>query len=113
MSGVYGIYVNDKLVYIGSTTRSFDVRFKEHRGRMLDKDWEGQPKLYQRLREAFERGDRIQLIPLVEVERMKKKGKGISKRDLAIMELAFISCYLPECNIEGVEKPYFIPYKEN
>ena len=34
-SGVYGIYVNDELVYIGSTTRTFGVRFIEHRERMI------------------------------------------------------------------------------
>lgn len=113
MSGVYGIYIDDELVYIGSTTRTFEVRFVEHRGHMLDAGWTGQPKLYGRLRDAFKRGCRIELRPLVIVEQLKRKGKGISKRDVKVMELAFIAAFEPECNVEGIDEPYFIPYKEN
>ena len=29
-TGIYGIYIDDKLVYIGKTTTSFEQRFKEH-----------------------------------------------------------------------------------
>lgn len=113
MSGIYGIYIDDELIYIGSTTRSFEVRFKEHRGRMLDAGWTGQPLLYGRLREAFKQGRSLTLVPLVEIENLKRKGKGISKRDVHIMELALISWLQPPCNVEGVTEPYFIPYKEN
>ena len=113
MSGVYGIYIDDELIYIGSTTRTFEVRFKEHRGRMLDAGWEGQPLLYGRLRQAFKEGHKLTLVPLVEVEKIKRKGKGISRRDVKIMELALISWLQPSCNVEGVSEPFFIPYKEN
>lgn len=29
--GIYGIYMNDKLVYIGETIRTFEERFREHK----------------------------------------------------------------------------------
>lgn len=34
--GIYGIYMDDKLVYIGETTRSFEERFKEHKKGLED-----------------------------------------------------------------------------
>lgn len=33
---IYGIYIDDKLVYIGKTTRDIHKRFKEHK-RLIDK----------------------------------------------------------------------------
>lgn len=33
---IYGIYIDDKLVYIGKTTRDIQKRFKEHK-RLIDK----------------------------------------------------------------------------
>lgn len=111
-SGVYGIYVNGELVYIGSTTRTFGVRFIEHRERMI-KGYKKQKNLYDYLRQRFAEGANIQLIPMVVIEDLKIKGKCITKRDVKIMELAFINFYLPRCNVEGIKTPFLIPYAEN
>lgn len=35
--GVYGMYRNDELIYIGMTTRSFKQRWKEHQGHIKKK----------------------------------------------------------------------------
>ena len=37
--GVYGIYVDDELVYIGKTNVNFDTRFEQHKQYSRSKSW--------------------------------------------------------------------------
>lgn len=61
--GVYGIYFNKKLVYIGKTSRNFYQRFSEHKGNMK---YQG-GKLYEEMRKFKDKSvnNKINCIPLI------------------------------------------------
>lgn len=101
--GIYGIYVNNILIYIGKTTTSFKARFQQHKYFMnveKNKDY-----LYQILKCAKQNNQTITLKPLIVVEDLKVQYP-IKDRDLDAMELALITLYKPQCNIEGRIKNY-------
>ena len=101
-TGVYGIYVNDKLVYIGQTANSFKARFQNHKSCLKSSD----QYLYRFLRVA--KGD-ITLKPLIVVEELKiAPGIKIKERDIKMMELALIDLYKPICNLQGNTYAYQI-----
>lgn len=109
-TGIYGIYIENELVYVGSTTRGFGVRFFEHRDRMLNENYKGQPLLYNTLRNAKKMGKHIRLEPLIVVEDLYKKGRCITKHDVQAMELAFITYFKPRLNTEGIKTKYILNY---
>lgn len=95
-SGIYGIYVNEELVYIGMTTTEFGQRFASHKTKMNNKDG----KMYIYLAERKVLGDTISLKPLFIRENAMTKEE-ITDRDLMAMELCLIEMYQPQFNIEG------------
>ena len=95
-SGIYGIYVNEELVYIGMTTAEFGQRFTQHKTKLNNKDG----KMYIYLAERKALGDVVSLKPLFIREDAMTKEK-ITDRDLMAMELCLIEMYQPPFNIEG------------
>lgn len=102
-TGVYGIYVNDKLVYIGRTLSSFKNRFKSHKSNLNNSD----EFMYKKLKEYKEAGKIITLKPLIAVELLNvEHKKTFTKNDINCMELALITMHKPFFNIEGRIKSY-------
>lgn len=95
-SGIYGIYINDKLVYIGMTCRNFEERWNEHR-----KCFEARSGSNYYLYTALNPGDVLRFEKLIKVEDLKVNS-AITRRDLEAMELALIRLYQPKYNYQGV-----------
>lgn len=103
-TGIYGIYCDNKLVYIGKTIVDFKVRYKQH---LYNLQNDNETYLYKKLRQYKEKGAIIQLKPLIVLEDLQLKNKKeISNTELECMELALIISYQPELNIEGRLQPY-------
>lgn len=102
--GVYAIYVNDKIIYIGSTTRTFDIRFNEHQKALLDLN---QPQLnvYSLIRILQEAGQTITYKPLIDCSKLQTN-KTLTTHDIESMELALIQEHQPVGNIAGLTKPF-------
>ena len=107
-TGIYGIYKDGKLVYIGKTTQSFQKRFYQHKHLMdFPDDSETQYDMYYELAAARAQESFIQLRPLFIVETAQYNSLyDITNRDLESMEFALISCFQPYYNICGTKKPY-------
>ena len=107
-TGIYGIYVENELVYIGKTTQTFQKRFLQHKHNMdYPDDSETQYDMYYELAVARAQGSCIQLRPLFIVETANYNSLyNINNRDLESMEFILISCFRPKYNICGTKKPY-------
>lgn len=101
LTGIYGIYVDDELYYIGKTTKGFKDRFQSHKYNLKNSD----DQLYRILRLEKERGKTIVLKPIIIVEQLCVNGK-LKPRDINMMELALINEHQPKCNIQGKITPY-------
>ena len=99
--GIYGIYYDNKLIYIGKTNVSFKTRFKQHEEAIKNKSTT--QYLYKYINQLKEK--EIIMKPLVNVKELKVKGK-INNRDIEAMELALIDLYKPICNIQGIKQDY-------
>lgn len=114
-NGIYGIYVvddinqSDYLIYVGMTTVSFADRFHGHLNKMNDKKIN--KKLYNRMRQAKRAGLRVELRPLIQLDKVYWNKKHIYKHELEMMEIAIIDLLKPVCNWEGVEAPYQFGYE--
>lgn len=95
-SGIYGIYINNELVYIGMTCRNFEERWNEHR-----KCFEAKMGSNYYLYTALKPGDTLRFEKLIKVEDLKVNS-AITRRDLEAMELALIRLYQPKYNYQGV-----------
>lgn len=97
--GIYGIYENDKLVYIGLTMRDFEKRWKEHKENIINKN----EKLI--LYKLINPKSKIKFKKILELDKMKSNKK-ITRRDLEAMEFALIQLYKPKYNFSGNTQPY-------
>ena len=95
--GVYGIYVNGHLYYIGSTY-DFEKRFKEHQAKLRADSKE----LY--VYKLIQKGDVIEYKPLIKTKDVKVE-RQLERRDIEDMELALITLYYPIGNIAGRLQP--------
>lgn len=96
--GVYGIYVNGRLYYIGST-QNFDKRFKEHQAKLKADSKE----LY--VYKLIHKGDDVKFEILIKTKDIKVE-RQLERRDIEDMELALITLYQPIGNIAGRLQPY-------
>lgn len=96
--GIYGIYVNDILVYIGKTNRNFEARFLEHK-KLIESG--GTAYRYNYLRKCLENGARVRgeyihsfscNEPMVDDYRLHK------------LEVEYIQKYNPKLNIQFTKK---------
>lgn len=103
--GIYGIYCDGVLVYIGKTDVDFETRFKQHKS-ALENDNNDQ-FLYKYLKQRI--GSHIELRPLINIKELKTNKK-IYNRDIEAMELALITVLKPYCNVQGRLKEYQFTY---
>lgn len=101
IGGVYGIYYEDQLIYIGKTKNDFEIRFQQHRDAINNK--ETSQYLYKYLLQKDY--SKLEFKPLIEVEKLKVKEK-IKNRDIEAMELCLIELYQPICNVQGRLQEY-------
>lgn len=104
--GIYGIYIDDELVYIGKTNRDFQIRHEEHLKAMEDESntiW-----LYRLLRVAKDAGKKIQTRSLLDLSSLNniKNKNSFSNEELKCMEYALISVLKPRGNTEGTKMEY-------
>ena len=97
--GIYGIYENDILVYIGMTTRPFKVRWQEHEERIKNKS--NELALYS----LIDTNAKIEFKKLLERDKMECNDE-ITTRDLKAMEFALIQEHKPKYNFAGRSQPY-------
>lgn len=103
--GIYGIYVNNNLVYIGSTYESFKSRFIVHKGHI--KRGENDLFLYRKIREALNNGRNVEFKPIIILEDLKMEHKKtINEKEMKCMEMALIITLQPIYNISGRLKPF-------
>lgn len=95
--GIYGIYIDNELVYIGKTEVSFKTRFKQHKDNMDNGDT---TYIYKLLREAKLNNRNIQMKPLITLDQIKVDGK-LTSKDIQAMELGLITLYQPQGNVKG------------
>lgn len=102
--GVYAICADDKIIYIGSTIRTFDIRFAEHQKAIQDLK---QPQLdvYDLIRIFQEAGQTITYKPLIDCSKLQTN-KTLTTHDIESMELALIQEHQPVGNIAGLTKPF-------
>ena len=103
--GIYGIYIENELIYIGSTIQSFQERFHEHQLLLNSPNKWKNSLLYPMLEEAKKNNKQIILKPLLCIGDLKTTGT-ITERDVNIMELAFISYFKPKANCKGISQRY-------
>lgn len=115
--GIYGIYIDGELIYIGLTNNCFGERFHQHRYNLIHKSrWKGQEKLYSAMFDGVKEKKQVELVPLVIKEELERENNIVlDKRDLAAMELAFISYWRMTGNLKnliGVDKSYIITERD-
>lgn len=97
--GVYGVWVNDELFYIGSTNRSFEERFAEHQINLQIQN--NELKWYSKIKPT----DKIEYIPIIDVTEVNCD-RELDATDIKSMELALIIAYRPEGNIAGIKTKF-------
>ena len=110
--GIYGIYYNEELIYIGKTDVDFETRFNQHKD-ALTSGLETQ-YLYKYLKEEKKKHGNISITfkPLINVKHFKIEDiSDITNRDIEAIELALIQLNKPICNIQGVKQDYKFTYK--
>ena len=107
--GVYGIFIDDELVYIGSTNASFSNRFSGHMKAVM-----GQKKrqnVHYGILQAKMEGKEVQMRVLINVDTLNYKGRRIDGRDIQAMEYALILEHQPKYNVQGVTMPFIFNAK--
>lgn len=102
--GVYGIYIEDNLVYIGSTCNSFKNRFIAHKQGI-----KGEPTQYihKQIKKALNNNEKVEFKPIVIIEDLEMLHKRtINEKELKCMELALITAIQPKYNIAGRTQPF-------
>lgn len=99
LGGIYGIYEDNKLVYIGMTTRDFQKRWKEHQQKIN----EGSKELA--LYSLINKKAKIEYKVLFSRNEMKSNDE-ITKRDLQAMEFVLIQEHKPKYNFAGNTQAY-------
>lgn len=107
-TGIYGLYLDGVLVYIGKTTQGFLKRYKQHK-RLVDfpEESEKQYDMYYELHEALALGKSLQLQPIFVAETAQYNSLyTLTNRDLESMEFILINTFKPRYNVAGVRLPY-------
>ena len=107
-TGIYGLYLDEELVYIGKTIQGFYTRFKQHRHFIdFQNDSETQYDMYYELAAAIAQGRNLQLRPIFIAETAHYNSLyKLTNRDLESMEFILIKVLNPKYNVEGKRKPY-------
>lgn len=92
--GIYGIYINDELVYIGKTENDFSKRFSNYKSEMKKKP---NRKIIQMLIDAEKEKKKIEFRQII-----SSKNLLMSSKELALLEKELIQLYQPIGNELGV-----------
>ena len=107
-TGVYGLYLDGELMYIGKTIQGFRKRYLQHK-HFIDfpNDSETQYDMYYELAAALAQGRSLELRPIFVAETARYNSLyTITNRDLESMEFALITALQPRYNIEGKRRAY-------
>ena len=97
--GIYGIWIENELVYIGKTKCTFYKRFQQHSSAVRCQGG----TLYDGMRKAKKEGKKVEARPILSFE---KNIEDFSDRDLSCMEYALIRVFQPKFNREGIIKGF-------
>ena len=97
--GIYGLYRNNQLVYIGSTSRPFKERIREHY-QNIQKAIETGKSNFQ-VYSLFTKNDRVSVSILIDMYEVGYKQ--LTEKDLRAMELAMITYFAPIGNVSGLK----------
>lgn len=92
--GVYGIFKDGELIYVGSTLRDFSTRFNEHKLNINMRSKE--LYVYSLLKET----DNIEFKVMIDASELKTNSV-LTRRDVEAMELGLIALYHPIGNVAG------------
>ena len=92
--GVYGIYQNKELIYIGMTMRNFEIRWREHLENIKLK----RNELY--FEKFMDINKEIEFEKMIDICQIQTD-KVITREDVKSMELALIQVFQPKGNLEG------------
>lgn len=96
--GVYGIYVNNELVYIGMTMRDFEKRWQEH----INKIRSGSNELYfYKQLQKYDEEVKLHFKILVDASEKVIDKKSFSEDEIKSMEYALIKVLKPKYNLAG------------
>lgn len=111
-TGIYGIYIENELVYIGKTDVGFQKRLYGHKHLMEHPEESHNKEFYITLKKASDEGKEIKLVPLIVIEDLKINGHdNFTFDDIKMMEFSLITVMKPKYNIEGVHTPYDFGHK--
>lgn len=108
--GIYGIYCDDKLVYVGMTMDTFNNRYDNYKKDLenIEKD----RKVIEFIRENRKK-HYIDMRVLINIPQLNiSDNHSLDTRDVELMELALIDLYKPVLNIQGVITKYPLRYSE-
>ena len=91
--GIYGIYINERLVYIGKTKNDFSKRFGNYKSEMKKVN-KSSRKIINILRKANKEGKKIEFRSII-----SSKNLPLSENDLKEYERMLIDRYKPEGNV--------------
>lgn len=97
--GVYGIYQDKELIYIGMTMREFEIRWREHLENIKLKRNELYFEKYMDINKEIEFEKMVDICQI-------QTDKIITREDVKSMELALIQVFQPKGNLEGRTMPY-------
>lgn len=106
--GVYGIYYDSKLIYIGYTYVGFESRFNSHRKCFASHT--GSSGMYYRY--DLDKIEFRELITEADIQEIFCTKNAIDKEIFQIIEYSLISVLQPIENKQGVTEPYRIDYKD-
>lgn len=94
--GIYGIYVDNELVYVGQTTTSFKIRFGQYKQELKETDGRDIIKI---IKQAKMGRCQVEMKPIHIMD-------GKSEKEIRQEEKRIIEKYKPVGNIEGVRRKY-------
>lgn len=108
IAGIYGIYVDNDLVYIGQS-KNIEKRITEHSIKMNESKYMSKEKLYCLLRQAISNNKKITAKVLINISEIPTS---LTQRDLDVLELALIVEHKPAGNTNGIDRFFSLTHFE-
>ena len=102
--GIYAIEVDNEIIYIGSTSRPFQIRFEEHREGI--ETYSNHLSLYQQMTDYERENYKFKILVDVEEAKYSNKPSKLNNYELQWMELGFIMAFKPKYNVAGLLTNY-------
>lgn len=104
--GIYGIYLNNELVYIGSTT-CFSKRFSAHERGIFEKP---EQHVHHELNKYIHL-PQYQISIKVLIDTTIEQNHSFTDKELRAMEYGLIKMYQPKFNRAGITTPFYVTNK--